>query len=63
MQDIKHRKYLFQSNMVPKNILIVIGPFLQTSLPATLYNPSDSQHGYFSLEDGDSMLLQNVGFY
>jgi hypothetical protein len=23
---------------------ILIGPFLQTSLPATLYNPSDSQH-------------------
>jgi hypothetical protein len=33
------------------------------SLPATLYNPSDSQHGHFSPEDGDSTLLQYVGFY
>jgi hypothetical protein len=39
----------------------VIGPFLQTSLPATLYNPSDSQNHHFSPEDGDASL--NLGFY
>jgi hypothetical protein len=42
---------------------VLIGPFLQTSLTATLYNPSDSQHRHFSPEDGDSTLLRNVGFY
>jgi hypothetical protein len=42
---------------------ILIGPFLQTFLPTTLYSPSDSQHRHFSPEDGDSTLLWNVGFY
>jgi hypothetical protein len=42
---------------------IVIDPFLQTYLSATLYNPCDSQHRHFSPEDGDSTLLRNVGFY
>jgi hypothetical protein len=46
---------------IPHSILI--GPFLQTSLPATLYTPSDSHHGHFSPEDGDSTLLRKVGFY
>jgi hypothetical protein len=42
---------------------VPIDPFLQTSLPATLYIPSDTQHRHFSPEDEDSMLLRNVGFY
>jgi hypothetical protein len=29
---------------------ILIGLFLQTSLPATLYNPSDSQHRHLALK-------------
>lgn len=44
----------------------VIPPWLTHSfrrLPATLYNPSDSQHCYFSPEDGDSTSLLNVGIY
>jgi hypothetical protein len=35
----------------------------QTSLPATLCNPSDSQYHHFSPEDGDSTFLQNVCIY
>lgn len=42
---------------------ILTGPFLQLPLPATLYNPSESQHCYFSPEDRDSMLLWNNGFH
>jgi hypothetical protein len=42
---------------------IMTGPFLQTSLPAILYNPSESQHHHFSSEYGDSTLLRNAGFY
>jgi hypothetical protein len=29
----------------------------------SLFYPSDSQHGHFRPEDGDSTLLRNVGFY
>jgi hypothetical protein len=36
---------------------VLIGPFLQTSIPATLHNPSHFQHRHFSPEEGDSMLL------
>jgi hypothetical protein len=52
---------LTQRQSLPYSVLI--GPFLQTSLPATLYNPSDSQYGHFSPEDGDSTLLRNVSIY
>jgi hypothetical protein len=34
-----------------------------TKLPLTLYKLNISQHRYFSLEDGDSMFLRNVGDY